>query len=87
MTRRVQLAGALLLLLAGLGGGAWANCERLMLAWLGAKTEKRTLAEQEALILPHIRVFEPQAGEPPFPTVVQFHGCAGYRPDFMAQWA
>jgi dienelactone hydrolase len=87
MSRRTVLLGVLLLLLAGLGGAAWASREQLMLAWLGAKTEKRTLAEQEALILPHIRVFEPKGGAPPFPAVVQFHGCAGYRPDFMAQWA
>ncbi|NWG92249.1 MAG: dienelactone hydrolase family protein [Parvularculaceae bacterium] len=87
MKRRAILAGAVLALVASLAGGAWANRERLMLAFLGAKTEKRTLAEQEALILPHIRVFQPTAGSPPFPAIVQFHGCAGYRPDFMAQWA
>lgn len=73
--------------LALLAGGAYLNRERLVLAFLGAKLEKRTLAEQQALIEPFIHVFEPTAGDAPFPAVVQFHGCAGYRQDFMAQWA
>lgn len=83
MTRILAGLGALLLFVSG----AWFNREGLMLGYLGARTERRTLAEQEALIAPFTHVFTPAAGEPPYPAVVQFHGCAGYRPDFMEQWA
>lgn len=68
-------------------GGAFLNREFLTLAAIGANTPKRTLAEQQALLAPHVRVFAPQAGAPPYPAVLQFHGCAGYRDDFMEQWA
>lgn len=83
---RRRLAG-LAVVLTALFAGAWANREYLVLSALGARTEKRTLAEQQALIAPYTQEFAPASGEPPFPAVVQFHGCAGYRADFMQQWA
>ena len=78
---------AALLVLALIVAGGFFNRERLWLSFLGAKTEKRTLAGQEALIAPFLNVFTPTGGEAPYPVVVQVHGCAGYRDSFMAQWA
>lgn len=83
--RRKLLAGLGALLLAG--AGLWLNREPLMLTYLGGKIEKRTLADQQALIEPFIHVFTPTSGAPPFPAIVQFHGCAGYRADYMEMWA
>lgn len=83
MMRILAGVGALLLFVSG----AWFNREGLTLAYFAAKTEKRTLAEQKALIAPFTHVFMPATGKPPYPAVVQFHGCAGYRADFMEQWA
>jgi dienelactone hydrolase len=85
--KRAHVAGLVAGLAAVIVGGLIVERERIVLSWIGAKTEKRSLAEQEALIAPFIHVFEPAAGAAPFPVVVQFHGCAGYRDDFMAQWA
>ena len=85
MTRWLILAalGALLLFV----GGAWLNREALVLTYFGGRIDKRSLAEQQALIAPFIHVFAPDAGAPPYPAVIQFHGCAGYRADFMEMWA
>lgn len=82
--RRIALAA---LALGVLTGGAFLNRETLMLSALGARAQKRTLDEHAAMIAPFIHVFTPATGAPPFPAVVQFHGCAGYRPDFMEMWA
>lgn len=85
MKRWLLLAalGALLLL----AGGAWVNREALVLTYLGGRIDKRSLAEQQALIAPFVHVFVPEAGAAPYPTVIQFHGCAGYSADFMEMWA
>ncbi len=85
MRRSPIIAGLAALLFAG--AGAWIGRESLMLSYLGAKTIKRDLAEQQAFLAPYIHVYAPASGAPPFPTLVQFHGCAGYREGFMAQWA
>ncbi|MEZ5920882.1 MAG: dienelactone hydrolase family protein [Parvularculaceae bacterium] len=80
----------LLLIAAALVGlviyGAF-NIERIALDMRAAGFEKRTLAEQEALIEPFIHIFPPAEGSPPYPVVVQFHGCAGYQQSFMKLWA
>lgn len=83
--KRGLVAGLIVLVVAL--GAAVVERERLVLGWVGAKTERRSFAEQQALIEPFMQVYMPETGAPPFPTVVQFHGCAGYRDDFMAQWA
>lgn len=75
--------GALIVFAAGLA----LNRERLYLSWLGAKLEKRSIAEQQTLLEPFLHVFTPEGVAAPYPVVIQFHGCAGYRNDFMAQWA
>lgn len=82
--RKIFACVAALLLIAV---GLWFNREPLMLAYLAGKIEKRTLAEQQSLIAPYLHVFTPTSGSPPYPAIVQFHGCAGYRPDFMEMWA
>lgn len=78
---------AVVALIAALVAGAAANREYLTLTYLGLKVEKRTIAEQRKLIEPFIHEFKPANGQPPFPAIIQFHGCAGYRPDFMEMWA
>ncbi len=69
------------------GGAAYVNREPLTLDYLGARTLKRTLAEQQALLQPFIQISTPTVGAAPYPAVIQFHGCAGYSADFMDQWA
>jgi dienelactone hydrolase len=66
--------------------GVWLNRERLMLIMLAAHVEQTMLAERAALIEPHMQ-FLPPAGPPPYPAVLQFHGCGGMRQSFMARWA
>lgn len=83
--RRILAAAALVIAL--LAGGTWAFRERIVLSYLGSQIEKRTLAEQAAFIEPYIHVYAPETGAAPFPTIVQFHGCAGYKPAFMDGWA
>ncbi|MEQ1932175.1 MAG: dienelactone hydrolase family protein [Parvularculaceae bacterium] len=67
-------------------GGA-ADSERSDLEILAGRTQKRTLAEQRALIRPYVHIFKPTSGTPPYPAVIQFHGCTGYRAGFMKRWA
>ena len=75
------------LVLALFACGAASDDERGKLEDLAARTQKRTLAEQESLIRPFTHVFKPKTGKAPFPAVIQFHGCAGYRDDKMKRWA
>jgi dienelactone hydrolase len=66
---------------------AFAQRETLVLTALGASTEKRDIDAQAALIAPKVEVFRPAAGEGPFPVVIQFHGCSGFRPPWTKSWA
>jgi len=68
-------------------GALWVFRETLVLFYFGAKLEKRTLEEQVALIKPSVHVFAPIGGAGPYPTVIMFHGCAGYKPQFIEAWA
>lgn len=67
--------------------GASSDAERSKLEDLATRTRQRTLAEQASLIRPFTHIFKPQSGTPPYPAVIQFHGCAGYRDDKMKRWA
>lgn len=81
---------ALLLLLPVLiilGAVGFLKRETLMLGAMAASAEKTTLAEREAFIAPAMEFVPPEGAAPPYPVVIQFHGCAGIRPPFMAQWA
>ncbi len=72
---------------AGLAALAFLQREALVLTALALSTEKRSLDEQIALLAPGITVFRPAAGAGPFPVIVQFHGCSGYRTDWMKRWS
>lgn len=87
MTRR-RLAAALAAVIA-LGAGAWAVTQReaIMLDRVAARVPDAPLAERRALIEPAMTFHPPTDRASPYPVVVQFHGCAGMRADFMAQWA
>ncbi len=76
-----------LALVAAAGAGAWLNREPLVLASVAMATEKRTLDEQIGLIAPKIEVFAPAAGAGPFPVMIHFHGCSGFRRDWTKRWA
>ncbi len=76
-----------LLLVAALGAGAFAMREPLLLSAVAATTQKRTLDDQIALIAPRIEIFAPAAGDGPFPAVIQFHGCSGFRAGWTQAWA
>ena len=75
------------IMLALFACGASSDAERARLEDLAGHTQKRTLAEQEKLVRPYTHVFKPETGAPPYPAVIQFHGCAGYRDDTMKRWA
>ncbi|MBY0422042.1 MAG: dienelactone hydrolase family protein [Parvularculaceae bacterium] len=85
MRRRALVAGAVLVLAAA--GAAWMFREPMILGWLGSGVAKTTLAEREARLEPALHVYMPAAGSPPYPVVLQFHGCGGYKPAFQEQWA
>lgn len=66
---------------------AFLQREALVLTALGLSSEKRAMGAQVALLAPGIKVFRPETGEGPFPVVIQFHGCSGYRADWMKRWS
>ncbi|MEO1014603.1 MAG: dienelactone hydrolase family protein [Pseudomonadota bacterium] len=80
-----MVAAALLL------GGAFAlmRNDALLLDAVALATPDTTLAEHEAFLADHIRMeAAPEgAGDAALPTLVQFHGCSGYRKAFIAHWA
>jgi len=84
MRRTLMIAA---LLAAALGAGAYVKREPLALSGVAMTTEKRDLDEQIALIAPNVEVFTPRAGAGPYPALIQFHGCAGFRRDWTASWA
>jgi dienelactone hydrolase len=61
--------------------------EPLFLSYLALNMPKTPLAAREALIEPAIRYYRPAVGAPPYPAVLQFHGCGGMKPSFQEQWA
>ncbi len=61
--------------------------EALVLTALAFSSEKRTMDAQVALLSPGMKVFRPAAGAGPFPVIIQFHGCSGYRADWMKRWS
>lgn len=65
---------------------AWKS-ESLILKALHWQTPKTTLAEHQAFLSDYITVLTPDEGSAPYPTVIQFHGCAGMRREFHENWA
>jgi dienelactone hydrolase len=86
MKRRWFIAVAALAV-AAVASAAFANREALVLGAIGFSTEKRTLDAQAALIAPKIEVFIPAQGAPPYPALIQFHGCSGFRAGWTKAWA
>lgn len=85
MTRRTLILGVAVL--TALGAAAYVRREELVLSSLALATPKRSLDEQIALIEPGIEIFTPEAGAGPWPALLQFHGCSGFRRDWMKGWA
>ncbi|GJL94306.1 MAG: dienelactone hydrolase [Hyphococcus sp.] len=63
------------------------KAEPLMLAFFANQIEKTSIDERVALIKNDVEIRLPTKGTAPFPVVLQFHGCAGVRPEFQHQWA
>lgn len=61
--------------------------ERLMLDRRAGAIERRDLTELQALLAPAMKFYEPDGADGPLPTLIMFHGCAGYRTAFMETWA
>lgn len=81
-----------LVLVAALASLAFAvlRNDALLLDALAARRPDTTLAAHREIIAPHLKLEaspEGVAPDAPAPVVVMFHGCSGYRPDFMHQWA
>jgi len=83
----VRLIALGLAALALFAAGAFVQREPLMLGWLASRVPQTTLEERAALLEPAIAFRPPEGVSPPWPAVIQFHGCAGMRADFMEQWA
>ena len=77
----------ILLGVLAVAGLLYINREPLMMRALDARTPKTDLAAHQQFIGETIKVVLPSEGAPPFPVVLQFHGCAGIRPPFHDQWA
>lgn len=71
---------------AALGAVAYAQRETLVLSALSVSSEKRTLEDQSALIAPRVEIYAP-AGAGPFPALLHFHGCSGFRAGWVRNWA
>ena len=61
--------------------------EHLLLKAAEWRTAKTTLADHRDFLSEHITVLTPESGSAPYPTVIQFHGCAGMRREFHESWA
>lgn len=84
MMRWLVGIAVLLTILAGLF--LWKGDEAL-LAFIDWRTPKTTLADHQRFLADHVTVITPEKGEAPYPTVIQFHGCAGMRRAFHEEWA
>lgn len=84
--RRRFLFAALAFVLAA-GAFLFVNREPLILDAMASKLPRANISVREALIEPYLRFYPPANAEPPYPAVIQFHGCSGVRPPFMEQWA
>ncbi|MDZ7629546.1 MAG: prolyl oligopeptidase family serine peptidase [Parvularculaceae bacterium] len=85
MTKRNLIA--VVGVLAALVTAAYVKREELVLTSVALSTPKRSLDKQIALIEPGIEIFTPDAGPGPWPALLQFHGCSGFRRDWMTGWA
>lgn len=81
---RLFIAAALA---AAVGALAFVQREPLVLTVLDHQTEKRDLDGQIALIAPRVEIFRPDAGGGPYPVIIQFHGCSGFRAAWMKRWS
>lgn len=61
--------------------------EHLLLKAAEWRTAKTTLADHRDFLNDHITVLTPEGGSAPYPTIIQFHGCAGMRREFHENWA
>ena len=84
LRRRAALVA---ILVAALAASGWMFRERIVLGWLAMRTPPTTVAAREALLEPALRVYAPANVPPPWPVVLQFHGCAGVKIPFQEQWA
>jgi len=73
-----------------LAGWATLSRESLALALTGTQLNRTSLAEHRQKLEPNMIVSLPDQtrfGPPPYPAVLQFHGCAGARLSFQTDWA
>lgn len=87
MSARRRLAAVVALALTGAAALIYFKREALVLDFLAAGTAKTSLEEREALLASGLSFIPPEGASPPYPVVIQLHGCAGPRAPFMAQWA
>lgn len=72
---------------AALAALAFWKGDALLLGFLDWRTPKTDFAEHQAFIKDHVSVLTPDGAAAPYPTVIQFHGCAGMRREFHENWA
>lgn len=73
--------------LAVLAAGGFVARERLTLSYLAWRAPKAPLAARAALLEASMQFLPPAGLRPPYPAVIQLHGCGGMRQAFMEQWA
>lgn len=87
MAARGRLLAGLAAALAGVAAFVYFKREALVLDFLAARVTASSIEEREALLAPAMEFLPPEGVAPPYPVVIQLHGCAGPRAPFMAQWA
>ena len=71
-----------------LAGVSAARGESILLSWRAAQTEKIDLSALQARLEPYLIISLPEnAGDGPYPVVLQFHGCAWARQPFQEMYA
>lgn len=81
------IAAGLVFLTAVAAAAGFAARERIVLSYLVATAPKTTLEARAQMLQPAMQFLPPPGLPPPYPAVIQLHGCGGMRQAFMEQWA
>lgn len=78
---------ALGVVFAGAAGLGYLFREQIVLAWRAAAVDKTSLGALTETLAEGVVALTPTTGAPPYPVVIQFHGCGGFRLTHQRLWA
>lgn len=87
MNRKARAFLVFFLAALGVGAVVFFKREVLTLDYFASRIKPSALSAREEMLAPFIEFRAPKDRPPPYPVVIQFHGCAGMRENFMRQWA